>query len=427
MRPFARRLLLLAGALLSVLALPSAAGTPHGRSARTASPIGNFAMDGPTVAYSTDGGDLAIFTWNVLTGHKTHMSGPQTRAPGAITGLAVAGKRVAWIGFGAGVVEHLDMLFTASATAPKERVRARAQRYVQYDPPKTPWLEGAWMQGLVGSGDVLALSRWSTGPGGATLPGGGLDLIAAGHLRRIVAGTDGIVAQSADSGRIAVLRPAGVISEPALYSGSSVGIYNARGRLLRELRPRGIDLVKPSQGRMAEIVLKGDYLAVLTVQPRLELYNWRSGRLLHNWRLPRGAAHLDVYGQVATYLVTRGNIGVLRLRQLQTGRDVAFRKRQTTGFLAVGIEKPGLAYAWNTCNGTDCHGVLSFVPMARVLAAVSRRGRRRLAYKRKFRLTGEGLTVPGSQPRTHREGPSPGPSADLECLASARAGCVPSA
>jgi len=44
----------------------------------------------------------------------------------------------------------------------------------------------------------------------------------------------------------------------------------------------------------------------------------------------------------------------------------------TSGFVGVGIEKPGLAYAWNGCSGEDCYGVLRLVPMARVLAAVSK-------------------------------------------------------
>jgi hypothetical protein len=334
-------------------------------------------MDGPTVAYSTAGHGLSVFTWNVLTGHKTRMSGSQTREGSvAITGLAVAGKRVAWIGSSAGNSEHIDTLFISSVAAPKERVRAYAQRFVTYDPPKTPWLEGAWMQGLVGSGDVLAVSRWSTGPGGATLPSGGLNLIGTGGLRRIVGGTGGIVAQSADSGRIAVLRPTGVIGEPLLYSGSSIGIYNARGTLLRELRPPGINLVKRNQGRMAEVVQNGDRLAVLTVQSRLELYNWRSSKLLHTWRLPSGAGHFDLDGRIATYLVTHGNSSLtLHVRHLQTGRDVVLRRLSQTpqsGLVGVGIERPGLAYAWNACDGQDCFGVLRFVPMARVLAAVSK-------------------------------------------------------
>src|SRR5512133_60051 len=373
---FLVRPLLPAVVLLCVFALPSAAGTLPERTARTASGVENLAMDGPTVAYTTNGGGLSAFTWNVLTGRKTRMSGAQTRAGTVgITGLPVAGKRVAWIGSSAGNWEHLDTLFTSSVTAPKERVRASAHRYLTYDPPKTPWLEGAWMQGLVGSGDVLAVSRWSTGLGGATLPDGKLDLIGAGGLRRIVVGTDGIVAASADSGRIAVLRATGVISETLVYRGSNIGIYNAEGRLLRELRPPGIDLAAPTKGRMAEIVLSGDYLAVLTVQARLKLYNWRSGKLLYNWRLPAGAGHLGVYGQIATYLVSHGTTNLtLHLRQLQTGRDVIFRRLSpspTSGFVGVAIEKPGLAYAFDTCGGADCHGVLRYVPMAGVLRAVS--------------------------------------------------------
>ena len=369
---------LLLGVALLLFALPSAAGTPRESATRTASPIENFAMDGPRVAYSIAGSHrIEILAWNVLTGRKTLLSGSGTRrAALAITGLAVAGRRVAWIASTGGNSEHNDTLFTSSVSAPKEQVRADAERYVNYDPPRAPWLEGAWMQGLVGSGDVLAVSRWSTGAGGSTLPNSGLDLIAAGGLRRIVVGADGIVAQSADSGRIAVLHASGTIDEPAFYRPSEVVVYTAGGKLLKTIRPLGIASVRP--GKMPEVVLSGDYLAVLTLQPRLNLYNWRNGKLLHSWRLPSGAGHLDIYGQLATYLVTHSNTGLtVHVRHLRTGREVIFPDHlsdppPTLGFVGVGIEKPGLAYAWDGCSGEDCYGTLRFVPMARLLAAVSK-------------------------------------------------------
>jgi hypothetical protein len=373
--------LLLTAALLFLFVFPSAAKTPVERSARTESPVENFTMNGLLAAYSTDTPGLRILTWNVLTGRKKLMSGIRTQDESLqIAGLAVAGNRVAWISASAGNTEYNEHLFTSSLAKPKERLLAGSQRFASGECPGDPrCVYGTWIHGLVGTGRLFAVSRWTTEVKGGveSVSNERLNTIESSGLHQLVSGPGAIVAQSADSGRIAVLRPAGIIDESQRYSGSSIGIYDARGRLVRELLPPASDLVRAGQGRMVEVVLSGDYLGVLTVRSRLKLYNWRSGKLLHNWRLPPGAGHLDIYGQLATYLVTHSTTSLtLHLRQLQTGRDVIFRRLSqppaTLGFVGVAIEKPGLAYAWDGCKGQDCYGNLRFVPMARVLAGVSK-------------------------------------------------------
>lgn len=362
--------------LLLALTVPAAAGktpTPIPRTLRTPS-IWAMAMDGPRVAYNSEGKDNKIFVWNVLTGQRTLMSGSGTVSAAPIggyriPGLAIAGRRVAWIAASGGNSERDETLFTASLPAANERELARAVRWAS-DCPTGLCPAGGWIHGLVGSGGVLAVSRWTTSHDGSTLAGG-LDLITARGLRRIIAGSDGIVAAESDATHIAVLHPSGPFHDSFIYKPSEVAIYSTSGKLLKRLRPVGIDLNGGT--KMAEVALQGDDLAVLTPQTRLELYNWRTGAMLHSWRVPGAARQLDVQGQVATYIVAsvgkRQSIHVLGLR---SGKDAVFptKKVSPLGFIDVAIEAPGLAYAgFNKGNG---YGEVVFVPMARVLAAVSK-------------------------------------------------------
>ena len=367
----------LAVLLLLTLIVPAAASktpTPLPRTLRTPV-VWGMAMDGAGVAYNCE--DTAnissnkVFVWNVLTGRRTLMSGNGTSraAIGStpIWGLAIAGKRVSWIAASAGNSERDETLFTSTLPAPKERKLAQAVRYVYEDYPAGPrFAYGDWIHGLVGSGSTLAVSRWSTGDGGVTLAGGGLDLITSGGLRRIVAGPNGIVAADSDASHIAVLRPSGLFQDSFIYKPSEVAIYSTSGKLLKRFKPVGIDLNGTTQ--MAEVALQGDRLAVLTPQPRLELYNWRSGALLHSYRVPPRAHQLDVQGQVATYIGANGLS--LHLLGLRSGKDAVLpSKVSPLGLIGVEIEAPGLAYGFNLGNG---RGELDFVPMPRVLAAISK-------------------------------------------------------
>lgn len=374
MKRLVTRGVLVAVPLLLALTVPAAAGktpTPVPRTLGTPV-VWGLAMDGARVAYNCEDtvnvSSNKIFVWNVLTGRRTLMSGRGTSraAVGStpIWGLAIAGRRAAWIAASAGNSERDETLFTSSLPAAKERKLAQAVRWAE-DCPTGLCPEGAWIHGLVGSGSVLAVSRWSTGADGSTLKGG-LDLVTAHGLRRIVAGSNGIVAADSDASRIAVLHPSGPFQDSFIYKPSEVAIYSTSGRLLKRFKPVGIDLNGGIQ--MAEVALQGDDLAVLTPQPRLKLYNWRSGALLHSYRVPRGSHQLDVQGQVATYIGARAlSLHVLGLR---SGKDAVFpSKVSPLGLIDVAIEAPGLAYGFNLGNG---RGELDFVPMSRVLAGIAK-------------------------------------------------------
>lgn len=361
---------------LAVGASADAGTAPRTQEFRTPTIVRQIAMDGPRVAYAgwtSSRHCPRIYVWNVLNGQRTAVSHLRTCN---VTELAVAGRRVAWIVHTAGNTEETDKLYVSSLPTAKERLLARTARYAEECSANPRCWSGTWIQGLVGSDSLLAVSRWTTDTKTDVqrFTRGGLDVIGSDGLRRVVAGQDGIVAAAADSGHVAVLRTAGDIDET--YQPADVVIYASTGKLLKRLTPAGIGLRKP--GQMAQIALSGIYLAVLTVEPKLELYNWRTGALLHSKALPRGAAHLALSGQTAAYLVTRyGTSLVLHVVQARTGRDVVLARLKqppaTSGFVGVDIDELGLVYASDARAAGRSYSDLEFVPMARIRSALAGR------------------------------------------------------
>jgi hypothetical protein len=145
-------------------------------------------------------------------------------------------------------------------------------------------LTGNWIGGLVGSESLLAVNRWATdATGGVTTAD--LTVIGANNLRRVASGSTTLLAQSADAGRIAVLRTDG-----------SVGLYSATGRLLWTVTPTSAQ----------QVALQGTYLVVLTKTRTLAIYNSHTGSLVKT--LPvrgRSPQNLDVQANVAIYTVAR--------------------------------------------------------------------------------------------------------------------------
>jgi len=336
--------LLLAAALL-LPALPAAAAvSPAGKTKQASGPIEGIAMDGARVVYDVQG-DLPrrcnrVFVWNVVSGVTTRVSGKGTcDADNTITSgvavrrLAVAGPRVAWIVEQGGNTEADDYLYTAARPGPKERQLAFARRTGSMLDPS---FAGGWIGGLVGDGALLAVNRWTTSRSGAIVDAR-LEIVGAKGLKLLTPGPASLEAQSADSGRVAVLRP-----------GGTVVIYSATGEPLRTIAPPA-----PS-----EVALAGDYLAVLTKKRTLETYNSHSGDHLRTWPVQSGAAHLDVYGRTAVYS-TPGRVRALRLT---TGKSTVIA-RTRGGQIDVEIEAPGLVYALKN--------TLYFVPRAKVFAAPS--------------------------------------------------------
>lgn len=370
--------LVVAGISLLLAVGVSAGDAGNGPPPRTVGPqfgVSLIAIDGPRVAYA--GGAIGIhcpriFVWNVWSRQQRAVSHLRTCN---VAELAVARKRVAWIVRRAGNTEWNDKLYVSSLPTARERLLASTERYAYECSDDPRCMSGTWAHGLVGSGRLLAVGRWTTDTTGGVqrVTNGGLDVIGAHGLRRIVVGRDGIVSASADSGKVAVLRPTGTIGELITYRPERVAVYSGAGRLLKELTPAGIELTKGEQ--MAQIALSGTYLAVLTVEPRLELYNWRTGALIHSRAVPVGAGHLVLSGQIAAYLVTHYTVSLtLHVVQARTGRDVVlgrFKARSRSGFADVDIDALGLVYAaYRTPPNSE---TLVFVPMARVKTALAGR------------------------------------------------------
>jgi hypothetical protein len=354
--------LFLAVPLVLMLAVSAAASTPpSGKVKWTNAGIESVAMDGSRVAYSTELN--GVYSWDVRSGRSVRLARPSSSTWPLVHELAIAGQRVAWIArdVAGNSQETNEDLYTASVTWAGLKKLGHAYHaldFIEPQPTQGVWLwRGDWITGLVGSGKVLAVSRWTTTPdqqGETTISNPRLSLISpSGRLRPIASGEPSIVSRSVDGGRVAVLRPQ-----------DRVGIYSAAGTLLRELNP-------PTA---REIALSGDNLVVLTETSTLSVYNWRSGRLVHRWRVPsarNGVFLEDVSANTAVYSVYSHGRN-LHLLQLSTGKDLLLVKGPglaDRGGRGAQLEAPGLVYA---VDKVGAGGKLVFVPMARVLAAVSK-------------------------------------------------------
>jgi hypothetical protein len=336
------------------------------------SPIATLAMDGPRVAYASGG---TVYVWNVLTGASSTMKGKYSKHTSEV---AIAGTRVAWVTrFVVGAsLQTTDRLYSASLGS-RARQLAWAFRAATYnnDEHYYEW-RGDWITGLVGSGDVLAVSRWHSSTG--TCTGERLSLITPTGLRQIVTGPGAIMAESGDAGRIAVLRsedawPWNTNNSPPVVAPATVGIYSATGKLLREITPSSAK----------EVALSGDWLTVLTNTKTLEVYNRKTGNLVHTWPVAKAtpnlqAGHLATYGELGVYSVDprRSAARQLHVVQLRTGKDVILATGRGTGYYTrdAAIGPRGLVYAVNYHEhgrlSAPERGKLVFLPLAKVLAKV---------------------------------------------------------
>ena len=331
-------------ALLLALALPaSAAPGPVAHVKNTNGWIESIAMDGPRLAYAVEGGSTCtrVFVWNVRTQSAALVSGKgtcgadSTSTGGGVTQIAVAGTRLAWLVNTGGNTESTDDLYTSSLPGWKERKVASAFRSGNVDGT----LRGSWLGGLVGGGDRIALNQFTTDASGtvATAALQRLDV----RLATIAAGKTTLRAASLDRHRIAVLR-----------SDQKVALYDSdnSGRLLLT--------VAPSSAR--EVVLRQDYIVVLTRTRTLEIFNANTGAPVKTLAVAAGAARLDVHSGVAAYAVGR-TVHVLRLSD---GKD-AILATAPRAIQGLEVEAPGIAYSYNTVKGIKDVGNLAFVPMAK--------------------------------------------------------------
>jgi hypothetical protein len=308
-----------------------------------------LALDGSRVAYdvgSTTGTvDNKVLVWNVRTGKTGKVSGKKTAAADStstgagVYGLAIAGRRVAWLVNLGGNTEGDDYLYASSVAKPKERQVASDVRFGDNCPGRSQALcPGRWLGGLVASANLIALNRWTTDNNGSVTDGG-LDLLNGTRLKQIAKGTDTVEATSSDGGRVAVLR-----------LNRSVGLYSAAGTFLRTVSPSSAEAV----------ALSGQNLVVLTRTRTLRVYNAHTGALRKTYPVQGSKApgNLDVQGKVAIYTMGPSVHAV----NLSSGKDRAVGTLRRGDVALARIDSEGLAYAGNK--------TLVFLPLSRVSAAV---------------------------------------------------------
>lgn len=351
-------LVLIAGMLSGLALAASAAGTTatHGKKVRhLQQPVGALAIDGNRVAYDLSSRyakkphTTKVLVWNVHTGRTVKVSGKKTAhaddtgsGAGAFQ-LAIAGSRVAWLINEGGNLESQDYLLTSSVSHPKERQIATALRRGDGCLGRES-CAGPWLGGLVGSGNVIALDRWTTDSQG-NVTSAGLDVLNGTKLKAIATGTPTVQAVSSDAGREAVL-----------HSDESVAVYSHSGDVLMTLPP----------ATAQEAALSGNNLVVVTKTRQLQVYDVRRGSLEKTLATHGTGLHnLDVQGNIAIYTtgksVRAANLSSGKTRAVGTlGNRVAFAR----------ISNAGLAYAANGTRKAFGTSTLVFVPMARLKAAV---------------------------------------------------------
>lgn len=369
-------------ALLVVSAQAGAAKPQANKVKQTAEPIWTLAMDGPRVAYMMNNRRVGV--WNVATGVTSVVKGnypSNGRNFGYGTGeVAIAGKRVALITrFVIGNTwQTQERLYTASVGGSARQLGKKTNHLSYYG--ECPGADiggssGDWLGGLVGAGSTLAVSTWNSND--LVTSAERLRLVTPTGLRTIVTGPGATVSQSAFGGQIAVLRsteawPA--YQGPAAASTPMVGIYSTQGRLLGEIT---LNVPLPDScgyttTTVVRIALQGSRLVVLQLDvpeagsrtSAVEVYDWRTGALMHSWPLTLGHSspnQLAVSGRVA---VIQGS-SKLQLLDLTTGKQVAIIASRSNNPATIGSR--GLVYAVNPYKDNR-PGKLVFVPMAKLLA-----------------------------------------------------------
>lgn len=369
MKQLSKWLLVAALPVLLALVVPAAAGksTPT-RSVPAHGAVTGLAFDGARVVYGVSPYGMtpvSVHVWNVLSGRGSTVERTPQQAPHAPAAFAAATNRIAWIDRGGSPSETDETLITTGLPRVRLKVTAGA---VRSDDHAARCEDGDWLSGLVGSGNAIAVSTWTSSDN--TVSNARLRLVGANGLKTIVSGPNAIVAESLDAGRIAVVRSMALWPGHYPLSGGegSVGVYSTSGKLLSEVK----------KGTAKEAALSGTTLAVLTTTNRIELYTAKTGAFMRSWRVPAGAAHLDLQAGIAIYSVYPRSFGprALHVLQVKTGRDAVLARGVGPWPYTQGddarIDRLGVVYAVNAWKKTHTTHVV-FAPMARVLAAVARK------------------------------------------------------
>jgi hypothetical protein len=324
----------LAAALVLVpVSAGSVAGGPRVKTTKRT--IESIGMDGPIVAYDLKAGSGCnqVYVWNVNTNGGKVVSGngtceaDSTSTGGGVTEIAVGGKRIAWITNEGGNTESDDDLYTSTLPKPKEKHLASAMRTGDIDGQ----LDGQWIVGVVGDGDLLAVSTYTTE--GDNVSDEALRVIGPFGLRTIARGTGTTDSAAAGSGRIAVVRDDG-----------NVALFSAVGKLLHVYATKGASDAALTQHRLLAITDKG--LQVFDTGP--------AGKPIATWKAPVNAVGLDAEGDIAVYSQYCRNAdacgrNVYAVR-VSTGKTVLLA-RASTDIEGLEIEPAGVVYAYNTSKG----------------------------------------------------------------------------
>jgi hypothetical protein len=334
--------------------------------------------DGPVAKKSFGTWCYRVVVWNVATRKWTRINPdvcPGSSAVNVILGLALAGKRVAWLeGVGG---NSLELGVTARDLGAKKNVDISG--FTSNSNGAEGYPDGGYVGNLVGKGNALAFSYWSVC---TAIPEGAVDDIAscnqpAPGARDILIYSDqwlvGVVGKKSttiaqapdsegdwtsnletifthDSIPTAVWVDAGrIVAQP--NSGGPITIYSAKGTVLKT--------IAVPNGASSGTVLQGSQLATLS-NGHLYVYDVSSGALKKTIPL-QATALRDLQKGIAVYLNGR-SIHVLRLSDGKQFKLTLPGK----GFVDAQIEAPGLYYVYNLAKGTS-KGHIVFVPFATVL------------------------------------------------------------
>jgi hypothetical protein len=300
--------------------------------ARTGRQIGTsrinaIAMDGKRVAFVVHdpaGNCDKVLFWSIqwhFVARLTERVGPTclpAHAAGGITNVAIAGERAAW-------TTHYGTSTRVLAASIIDCVEWVVGR---------PTSNGRQVAGLSGDDNTLAFAV--AGSAGAS----NVALVPSRWRASSIARSNSrVVAISADGGRVAALREDG-----------TVAVVTRGGRPMHRI----------AVGHASALSLHMHTLAVLE-QGTLDVYDVRSGRLLHTWRVPSNATSVDLQYGIAVLAAGRDVFAV----NAASGRTA--RLLHAPGSVRAQIEEPGAAVQFNV--GT--RGYLRFIPMSVIEASTS--------------------------------------------------------
>ena len=327
--------------------------------------IGSFAADGKRAAFcSFASPKRPLRVWTAPDRRSTGLAADCD----AMSDLAIAGKRVAWIANWFGNTHRSYGVFVTNVSGGRTReVDSSGDEDLETENPDD--VSGPWVGALAGGGSVLAYNYWWVGcvpppcdqecedeGGGGGCDGENPTLRVSGQwLGRIDArraatvrnGTGAYPLRAVGGGRIAVEPPAGVVV--LRPNGARVSVVPA----LKDDPPRGVAL---SRTRLA-----------LLRTFSLDLYDPATGARQRS--IPLGpAAGLELAGVNAKVALLRGQ-GHLVLVRLSDSKLVSFplAPAASTGFVGAKLTVAGLFYAYNLSNGAK-RGRIVFEPTAKLLA-----------------------------------------------------------